>query len=192
MRFVDITQEAGLDFVHISGGPEQRYILEAMGSGSAFFDFDADGWLDFFAISGTRLQDTPESGNRLWRNLPTVTGERVFTEVTEEAGLRRVGWGMGAAVADYDNDGDLDLYVTNWGPNALYRNEGVSRTNEQHGGFIDMSAASGIDQTAYLGLGVLFTDYDQDGDADLYIANDSTPNQLYRNDGYWRFGRGGL
>ena len=265
MRFVDVTQAAGLDFVHISGGPEQRYILEAMGSGSAFFDFDADGWLDFFAISGTRLRDAPESGNRLWRNLPSATGQRVFTEVTEEAGLRRVGWGMGAAVADYDNDGDLDLYVTHWGPNALYRNEsdgtfspvvtgvedrrwgasaafgdvdadgwqdlyvanyvafdlddppsggelcsgwkgltvfcgphgldgqadvlyrnaGAARANGQHGGFIDMSAATGIDRTAYLGLGVLFTDYDQDGDADLYIANDSTPNQLYRNDGDW-------
>ena len=68
----------------------------------------------------------------------------------------------------------------------LYRNEGVSRTNGQHGGFIDMSAASGIDQTAYLGLGVLFSDYDEDGDQDLYIANDSTPNMLYRNDGAWR------
>ena len=65
-------------------------------------------------------------------------------------------------------------------------------TQGRHGGFIDMSAATGVDRTAYLGLGVLFTDYDQDGDADLYIANDSTPNQLYRNDGYWRFGRGGL
>ena len=266
MHFVDVTQAVGLDFVHISGEPQQRFILEAMGSGSAFFDFDADGWLDFFAISGTRLQDAPGSGNRLWRNLPTATGQRVFAEVTEEAGLRRVDWGMGAAVADYDNDGDLDLYVTNWGPNTLfrnegegtfslavadvedsrwgasaafgdvdadgwqdlyvanyvdfdldnppnggelcsgwkgltvfcgphgldgqtdvlYRNEGTIPTNGQHGGFVDMSAATGIDRTAYLGLGAIFTDYDQDGDADLYIANDSTPNQLYRNDGNWR------
>ena len=266
VRFVDVTAAAGLDFVHTSGSAEQRYILEAMGSGSAFFDFDADGWLDFFAVNGTRLQDPSATGDRLWRNVAGDTGERVFADVTQAAGFARVDWGMGAAVADYDNDGDLDLYVTYWGPNVLYRNEGdgtfvmaesgvedrrwgtsaafgdvdadgwqdlyavnyvafdlndppsngelcsgwkgltvfcgphglegqadvlyrnegIAQANGRHAGFVDMSAATGIDRWAYLGLGVLFTDYDQDGDQDLYIANDSTPNQLYRNDGDWR------
>ena len=259
VRFADATQAAGLDFVHVSGGPQQRYILEAMGSGVSFFDFDADGWLDVFAVNGTRAEDAPETGNRLWRNIPAHDSGRAFAEVTQAAGLGQTGWGMGCAVADYDNDGDLDLYVTYWGPNALYRNEGngtftsveagtgdrrwgasaafgdvdsdgwldlyvanyvafdldnppgdgqpcsgwkglsvfcgphgldgqadVLYRNEGNGTFADVSAATGIDQRTYLGLGVLFTDYDGDGDQDIYIANDSTPNLLYRNDGAWR------
>ena len=259
VRFADATQAAGLDFVHVSGGPQQHYILEAMGSGVALFDFDADGWLDVFAVNGTRTEEAPETGNRLWRNVPATDGGRAFAEVTQAAGLGQTGWGMGCAVADYDNDGDLDLYVTYWGPNALYRNEGngtftsmeadvgdrrwgtsaafgdvdldgwldlyvtnyvafdlnnppgdgqlcsgwkglsvfcgphgldgqadVLYRNEGNGTFADVSAATGIDQQTYLGLGVIFTDYDGDGDQDIYIANDSTPNQLYRNDGAWR------
>ncbi len=259
VRFTDAAQAAGLDFVHVSGGPQQRYILEAMGSGVALFDFDADGWLDVFAVNGTHTEDAPETGNRLWRNVPATDGGRAFAEVTQAAGLGQTGWGMGCAVADYDNDGDLDLYVTYWGPNALYRNEGNGTftsveagtedrrwgtsaafgdvdsdgwldlyvanyvdfdlndppgdgepcsgwkglsvfcgphgldgqadalyRNERNGTFADVSAATGIDQRTYLGLGVLFTDYDGDGDQDIYIANDSTPNLLYRNDDAWR------
>ncbi|MEE3257726.1 MAG: FG-GAP-like repeat-containing protein [Candidatus Latescibacterota bacterium] len=259
VRFADVTQAAGLDFVHVSGSREQRYILQAMGSGSAFFDFDADGWLDFFAVNGTRLEDAPETGNRLWRNVSAALEGRAFADATQDAGLGQVGWGMGAAVADYDNDGDLDLYVTYWGPNVLYRNEGngvftaveagtedrrwgtsaafgdvdmdgwldlyvanyvvfdlddppgdgelcsgwkglsvfcgphgldgeadVLFRNQGDGSFADMSVATEIDQQVYLGLGVLFTDFDGDGDQDLYIANDSTPNLLYRNDGDWQ------
>jgi len=258
VRFTDVAEEAGIDFVHLSGGPEQRYILEAMGSGSAFFDFDSDGWLDFFAVNATRLEGEPGTGNRLWRNVPGEGG-RKFLDLTATAGLGQVGWGMGCAVADYDNDGDLDLYLTNWGANALYRNGGngtfapvragvdndrwgasaafgdldadgwldlyvtnyvefdldappgdgqlcsgwkgltvfcgpygldgdadLLYRNEGGRGFADMSSATGIDQWDYLGLGVIFTDYDRDGDQDIYIANDSTPNQLYRNDGDWQ------
>ena len=113
VRFVDATQAAGLDFVHVSGGPQQRYILEAMGSGVAFFDFDAAGWLAVFAVNGTRAEEAPETGNRLWRNVPATDGDRAFAEVTQAAGLGQTGWGMGCAVADYDNDGDLDLIVNN-------------------------------------------------------------------------------
>ena len=257
VRFVDVTEEAGIEFIHTSGGPEQRYILESMGSGSAFFDFDGDGWLDFFAVDGARLEGEPGTGNMLWRNVEGMAG-RVFADVTAGSGLQRVGWGMGSAVADSDNDGDLDLYVTYWGPNGLYRNDGdgvfsaieagvedgrwgtsaafgdvdgdgwqdlyvanylvfdiddppgggemcsgwkgltvfcgpygldgdadVLYRNEGSGAFVDMSAETGVDSWDYLGLGVLFTDFDADGDQDLYIANDSTPNQLYRNDGDW-------
>ena len=257
MRFADVAAEAGIDFVHTSGGPEQRYILESMGSGSAFFDFDGDGWLDFFAVDGTRLEGAPGTGNRLWRNVEGTAG-RAFADASEGSGLDRVGWGMGTAVADYDNDGDLDLYVTYWGPNGLYRNDGdgvfsaieagvedgrwgtsaafgdidgdgwqdlyvanylvfdlddppgggemcsgwkgltvfcgpygldgdadVLYRNEGGSTFVDMSAATGVGRWDYLGLGVLFADCDADGDQDLYIANDSTPNQLYRNDGDW-------
>ena len=136
VRFADATQATGLDFVHVSGGPQQRYILEAMGSGVAFFDFDADGWLDVFAVNGTRAEDAPETGNRLWRNAPTPDSGRAFAEETQAAGLGQTGWGMGCAVADYDNDGDLDLYVTYWGPNALYRNEG-------NGTFTSVEAGTG-------------------------------------------------
>ncbi len=259
VRFADVTEAAGLDFVHVSGGPEQRFILEAMGSGVAFFDADGDGWLDLFAVNGTRTEGVPGTGNRLWRNLPAPDGGRAFEDVTEAAGLARTGWGMGCAAADSDNDGDLDLYLTYWGPNVLYRNEGdgtftaieagaedrrwgtsaafgdldsdgwldlyvanylvfdldnppaggepcsgwkglpvfcgphgldgqadVLYRNEGNGTFADVSAATGIDQPTHLGLGVLFTDYDGDGDPDIYVANDSTPNLLYRNDGDWR------
>ena len=259
VRFADVTEAAGLDFVHVSGGPEQRFILEAMGSGVAFFDSDGDGWLDLFAVNGTRTEGAPATGHRLWRNLPAPDGGRSFEDATEAAGLGQTGWGMGCAVADYDNDGDLDLYVTYWGPNVLYRNDGdgtftaveagaedrrwgtsaafgdldadgwldlyvanylvfdldnppaggepcsgwkglpvfcgphgldgqadVLYRNEGDGTFADVSAATGIDQPTHLGLGVLFTDYDGDGDQDIYVANDSTPNLLYRNDGDWR------
>ena len=162
VRFADATQAAGLDFVHVSGGPQQRYILEAMGSGVAFFDFDADGWLDVFAVNGTRAEDAPETGNRLWRNVPTPDGGRAFAEVTTQAaGLEQTGWGMGCAVADYDNDGDLDLYVTYWGPNALYRNEG-------NGTFTAVEAGTGDQRW---GASAAFGDVDLDGWLDLYVAN---------------------
>lgn len=258
VQFVDVTEAVGLDFRQVSGGAEQRYILESMSSGAAFFDYDGDGYLDVFLVNSTRVEaDSSNPTNRLYRNTEGANG-RIFEDQTDEAGLRRTGWGMGCAVGDYDNDGDVDLYVTYWGPNVLYRNDGsrfaevrlgvedsgwgtsaafgdvdadgfldlyaanylvfdlqnppgggqlcsgfkgldvycgphgmvpqanVLYRNEGGGGFADMSRATGIDADQQASLGVVFFDGDDDGDQDLYVANDGYPNLLYRNDGPWQ------
>lgn len=258
VQFVDVTEAVGLDFRQVSGSAEQHYILESMSSGAAFFDYDGDGYLDLFLVNSTRVEaESANPTNRLYRNTEGANG-RVFEDQTDEAGLRRTGWGMGCAVGDYDNDGDVDLYITYWGPNALYRNDGgkfsevalgveddgwgtsaafgdvdadgfldlyaanylvfdlenppgrgrlcsgfkgldvycgphgmipqanVLYRNEGGVGFADMSRTTGIDADKQASLGVIFFDGDNDGDQDLYVANDGYPNLLYRNDGPWQ------
>ncbi|NKB71362.1 MAG: tetratricopeptide repeat protein [Candidatus Latescibacteria bacterium] len=259
LQFVDITQAAGLDFVHVSGTDQQAYILESMGGGVALLDYDGDTYLDIFLVNGTRLDaPSPPPTNRLYRNSGDAQAPS-FTDVTAAAGLIRSGWGMGAATGDVDGDGAVDLYVTYWGPNVLYRNrdnasfalvgdqadapgwstsaafgdwdldgdldlyitnylefdqnalpnDGIpcrgwkgletfcgphgmtAQTdalyrNEGAGTFTDMSAVAGLDAYRHPGLGVVWGDYDDDGDQDIYVANDSQPNLLWRNDGTWR------
>ena len=121
-HFTDVAQEAGLHAPVIYGGVEsKKYILEANGCGCAFIDYDNDGWMDIFLLSGTRLEgDPPGATNRLYKN----NRDGTFTDVTEEAGLKAAGWANGVCVGDYNNDGFDDLFCTYYGQNRLYRNNG--------------------------------------------------------------------
>jgi hypothetical protein len=261
VQFVDVAGPAGIDFIYVSGGIGEKYMPEGMGSGAAFFDYDGDGWLDLFVVNGAPLPGYPAGtppSDALYRN----QGNGTFVETTEAAGVADTAYGMGAAVGDYDNDGDRDLYVTNVGPNALYRNEGdgtfedvtatagvgdpgwgtnaafadydadgdldlyvanylqfdlaghqrcyqgavrvycaptayqgqsgVLYRNEADGTFSDVTRAAGLQTEAGRQLGAVFGDYDDDGDQDLFVANDKTPNFLFRNEGGGTFTDEGL
>ena len=162
-QFVDVAADAGLIEPVVYGLTDRKdYILETVGSGAAWFDYDQDGWLDLFLLSGTRLQNPPENAtNRLYRNQRDGT----FEDVTTKAGLRRTGWASSVTVGDYDNDGDDDVFVTYWGQNVLYRNQGDAT-------FEDVTAGAGLrDKETRWGSGATFLDYDRDGDLDLFVAN---------------------
>ena len=256
-RFVNIAQQAGIDFEHQSGAEGQRYLPETYGSGVAFIDVDRDGLMDVYLVNAGRLPqlaNVKKVRNSLYHN---EDGGR-FRDQTEEFGVGDTGYGMGAVVGDYDNDGWADLYVTNFGPNVLYRNGGevgfvnvtknaevgdegwstsgafadvdldgdldlfvgnylayptedptvcrignseerlycdprkfsgqVDRLYINKGGvadwrFDDRTEAFGLKSVKGKELGVVFGDCDEDGDLDLYLANDMAPNMLYRNDG---------
>jgi len=260
--FVDKATAWGLDRPHSGGGPEKRYILEAKGGGAAVLDLEGDGDLDIYWVNGAQLDDPGKgAGNALYRN----DGKEGFTDIAKAMRVEGRGWGMGALSADYDNDGDPDLYITCLRENILYRNDGadgfsnrsgaagvetpvwstgaamgdydldgdldlyvanyvdfkladirplgaqwkgtdvfvgplslpalpdVFYRNNGDGSFTDVSKESGIErQEPGYGFGVLFADYDRDGDVDLYIANDSTPNFLYQNAGDGTFVQMGL
>ncbi|MCZ6690656.1 MAG: CRTAC1 family protein [Planctomycetota bacterium] len=159
--FTDVTEEAGLDFVSI-GGKRANFVLDLMGAGAALLDFDGDGDLDIFAITGSALEGfggDPSPRNALFEN----DGSGHFRDVAEEVGLGASGWGMGAVAADYDNDGDTDIYLTRWGSNVLYRNEGGRS-------FTDVTSEAGVGDLRW-GAGACFFDYDLDGDLDLYVVN---------------------
>jgi len=154
--FEDITAESGLNFQHHSG-VEGHYLLpEIMGAGAAIFDADNDGRLDIYLISGG--PDHEGARNRLFRQ----TSDGKFTDVTTQSGLGDHGFGMGAAVGDIDNDGDLDLLVTNYGDDRLYRNDG-------HGTFSDITGGAGI-KGARWSTSATFCDIDNDDHLDLYIS----------------------
>ena len=160
--FFDITEAAGLEFQHVDGRSGRRYFLETVGSGAAFFDYDNDGLLDIYFVNSTDLpgfnSPTPPI-NQLYRN----NGDGTFTDLTEQGGVGDTGYGAGCAVADYDNDGDLDLYVTNFGANVLYQNNGDST-------FTDVTQHAGVGDSRW-SLGCAFADYDNDGFVDLYVTN---------------------
>ena len=252
--FVDVAESVGLTKVHTGGGPDKEYIVEAKGGGAAFLDLEGDGDLDLYWVNGATLGYSEGGGNALYRNdgsagftdvAPAVgatgrgwgmgavsadydndgdadlfvtclhndilyrndtdAGIPAFSDVTDDVGLHLPGWSTGAAFGDYDGDGDLDLYVsgyaefsadrvqplgTRWrgasvfvgpvglpaSPDALLRND--------DGSFVDKTEAAGVGglDPGY-GLAALFVDVDDDGDVDLFVANDSTPNFLFRNDG---------
>ena len=254
-RFVDVTAEAGLHFEHFYGEGPLESILESSGAGVCFCDYDGDSYADIYLVNGTLLEggEEPLPTNALYRN----GGDGTFTDLTAASGTGDSGYGMGCAGADYDNDGDVDLYVTNYGPNALYRNEGdgtftdvgeqagvanplwsvcavwldydsdglldlfvgnyleleferiparslvslhegyrnypgprdyqaqadVLYRNEGDGTFADVSEQMGLNVRPGKAMGCSCSDYDGDGDMDLFVGNDRTPNQLYRNDG---------
>ncbi len=163
-EFKDIAQRAGLTATNVFGGKHSStYILESTGTGVAIFDYDNDGWPDIFLVNGTTLEGFPAASaptNHLYHN----NHDGTFSDVTEKAGLLGTGWGQGVCVGDYDNDGWLDLYVTYYGKNRLYRN--VS------GRFEEVAENAGVagDGKSW-GSGCAFLDYDRDGRLDLAIAN---------------------
>ena len=164
-RFVDVAKEAGLTSRTVLLGHESKdFLLSTTGGGIALFDYDNDGWLDIFVVNGWGLKDFPkgeEPTNRLYRNNHNGT----FTNVTEKAGLVRHGWGQGVCVGDYDNDGNLDLFVTYYGRNVLYHNNG-------NGAFTDVTRESGLLQPEeHWNTGAAFLDYNRDGHLDLFVSN---------------------
>lgn len=171
-RFTDITESAGIRFLHVNGPVERKdYIFEAKGGGVGLFDYDNDGWLDIFLVQGATVETVGTDRNgtsRLYRNRRDGT----FQDVTESAGLSHRGWGMGVAFADYDGDGWTDIYVTCLGPNVLYRNNG-------DGTFTDVTARAGVGDPRW-STSAAFADYDGDGLPDLYVANyiDVSPQRL--------------
>lgn len=165
VEFRDLAEEAGLTAANVSGGADaKKYILETTGNGVALFDFDNDGLLDVFLPNATTLDGDgagKSSTGHLYRNL----GQLRFADVTEQAGLRRTGWGQGACVGDYDNDGYRDLLVTYYGQSALYQ-------NQRDGTFRDVSEAAGLKAAATRwDTGCSFVDYDRDGRLDLVVTN---------------------
>ena len=251
--FADVTATSKIDFVHQSGASPEKYMVETFGSGVAWVDYDNDGFQDLYFVNGA-----PGAANALYHN----NGDGTFKDVTRQAGVAgdgagKTAWKTGVAVGDYDNNGYLDLYVTAFGPNILYRNNGDGTftdvtsaagvaggpaewststgfldfdrdghldlyvvnyldyrltdnpycglrkpghrmychptmfdgmadrlfRNNGNGTFTDVSAKAGIANPAGKGLGVTFCDFDRDGKTDIYIANDTVRNFLYRNNG---------
>ena len=250
VRFTDVTAELGIEFRHINGESGKKHFIEPIGSGVALFDFDNDGDLDLYFVNGSDLPGISSSippTNRFYRN-----DDGAFTDITDKASVGNTGYGLGCCVGDYNNDGFTDLYVTNYGPNVLYRNNGdgtftdvadtagvdgdqfssgcafvdvdadgyldlyvvnyvqfdpdtnpectrqgiptyctpealpgvadVFYRNNGDGTFTDVSEKSGVGATNGKGLGVVCGDVDNDGDVDIFVANDTTPNFLYRNE----------
>src|SRR5829696_10398341 len=256
IEFTDVTSQAGIRFKHNSGAFGKKYLPETIGAGGAFLDYDNDGWQDILLVNS---MDWPENKKRksfpaLYRNNKDGT----FTDVTHQAGLGVEMYGIGTAIADYDNDGNDDIYITGVGPNRLFRNlgggkfadvttkagvgdpgfstsaawfdfdndgkldlfvgnyvdwsvqtdqhcsldgknksyctpqtyKGQSPTlyrNRGNGTFENVTARAGMNDPAGKTLGVALFDYDDDGHMDLFVANDTEPNKLYRNNGEGTF-----
>jgi hypothetical protein len=156
------TQPPGITYRNVCGGPGQWPILEQNGQGVGIIDYDGDGRVDLFVPSGSteaRWRRSQNPGCRLFRNL----GGWRFLDVTDRAGVRGNAWSCGVAVADYDADGDFDLYVLNWGPNALYRNNG-------DGSFTDVTAAAAV-ADPHWSSSAAFADFNADGLLDIYVSN---------------------
>lgn len=175
--FTDRTQEAGIDFVHFNGMSGLHFYPETMGSGVALFDYDNDGDLDVFLVQGAMLGSVDASNaifhprlpprGRLYRNDSVHNADGTctlkFVDVTEESGIKADGYGMGVAAADFNNDGWVDLYITNFGRNQMWRNNG-------DGTFTDVSAESGTDAAGW-SICASFVDFDRDGWLDLFVAD---------------------
>jgi len=161
VHFTDASEQAKITFKHFST-PEKRYIVESMSGGVALIDYDNDGYLDIYFVNSLTVEMVKAKRTTksvLYRN----NGDLTFTDVTEKAGVGDIGWGMGAIVADYNNDGFDDLYVTCVGPNHLLKNNG-------NGTFTDVTNTAGVGDPRW-SAGASFFDYDNDGKLDLYVAN---------------------
>jgi hypothetical protein len=162
-HFIDVAKEAGLTKPVIYGDANHKdYILETVGCGCAFFDYDNDGWMDIFLLSGSSIAGPPPgASNRLYKN----NRDGTFTDVTEKSGLQFTGWASGVCVGDYNNDGWEDLFVTFYGQNKLYRNNG-------DGTFTDVTKQAGLENAkTRWGAGCTFVDYNRDGHLDLFVSN---------------------
>jgi enediyne biosynthesis protein E4 len=172
VRFTDVAAQSGLTHPAVYGGVDRRrFILETNGCGTAFVDYDRDGWIDALVLAGTRLDDrerrelawtaAQRPRGRLYRNRRNGT----FEDVTERVGLTLVGWASSVCAGDYDNDGWIDLFVTYYGRNLLYRNREGRR-------FEEVAGAAGLSgRDVRWGSGCSFIDYDRDGDLDLFVGN---------------------
>ena len=167
-RFVDITQRLGVNFQYRSSHTSKKYLIETMGPGVALFDYDNDGLLDLFVVNGTPLADPTAKGaipqktdSQYWNRLYHQRKDGTFEDVTEKAGLQGVGYSMGVAVGDFDNDGFEDLYVTSYGGNRLYHNNG-------NGTFTDVTFKAGVGGSGW-STSAAWVDLDNDGFLDLIV-----------------------
>jgi hypothetical protein len=161
IEFTDVTAEAGIRFKHNSGAFGKKYLPETIGSGGAFLDYDNDGWQDILLVNS---MDWPENKKR--RSFPALyhnNKDGTFTDVTAQSGLAVEVYGIGVAAADYDNDGNIDIYITCVGPNRLFRNLGAGK-------FADVSARAGVGDPGFSTAAAWF-DYDNDGKLDLFVGN---------------------
>src|SRR5262245_10956637 len=178
--FVDRAEDVGINFVHFNGMSGEHYYVEMVGSGAAMFDYDNDGDLDIYIVQGSMLgpgktqadalfpvRDGFPPKGRLFRNDLVVhaNGSRTlkFTDVTDQSGIDAHGYGMGVATGDFNNDGWIDLYLTNFGSNQMWRNNG-------NGTFTDVTEKTGTDDPRW-SVSAAFLDFDRDGWLDLYVGN---------------------
>ena len=159
--FSDVTAASGIKFRHVNGAFGKKFLPETLGSGCAFLDYDNDGWQDILLINSTHFPS--QTGAAGYPALYHNNKNGTFTDVTREAGLAVEMYGMGVAAADYDNDGNVDIYVTALGQNRLFRNQGGGK-------FKDVSAAAGVAHEGF-STGAMWLDYDRDGHLDLFVAD---------------------
>ena len=163
VSFTDITRTAGVDVRHVNGASADKHLVETMGSGALFFDYDNDGWIDIFIVDGGSLADASvdkTARHRLFRNRRDGT----FADVSTASGIQHRAYGMGACAGDVDDDGWVDLYITTFGRNALYRNiRGAS--------FADVTDTAGVGGPSQWTTSCAFADVDRDGDLDLFASN---------------------
>ena len=166
VQFVDVGREAGLNTLSVWGDPNhKRYIIEAKGSGIAFFDYDQGSWLDIYLTNGTHLSEIWPARQAPSSHLYKSNRDGTFTDVTDRSGLARTGWQTGVCAGDYDNDGWDDLFCCFWGHNILFHNNG-------DGTFTDVTRKAGLyDERVRWGSGCTFLDYDRDGHLDLFVCN---------------------